>query len=92
MSSSATVQANPTLIQMWATRTKCAMCKHHEAVGHVLPSGRFDPAAVWAFHYQDTHGFPRDAFRQYIWNSVYGLDTSEAAIFGLNSQTEGKGD
>lgn len=67
------VKADPRRILMWAKRTRCAMCKHREAEGHILPGKEFTVSGCWLAHYEDTHGFPHDILVRYIWLSVYRL-------------------
>jgi hypothetical protein len=69
----AKVEPSARLIVLWAERKKCAMCKHREKEGHILPAKEFKPSPAWLFHYYDTHGLDAEIVADWLWTSVYGV-------------------
>lgn len=74
-------KANPVAIVQLADRKRCAMCKHREDEGHLLPNkGSIWPSPAWMLHYQDTHGLPHQVVREWIIGLVYGMPINEGGL------------
>lgn len=65
-------KANPLIIKFLAKRTKCLLCKHRKAEGHILPRGKYYPSPAWLLHYEDTHGLAHDIFYEWLYLTPYG--------------------
>ena len=85
------MKANPQIIQMFANRTKCHMCKHKFEKPYILPvekieSGAFKPNfnVEVSYHLQDTHGIPYKTFYNWIAGAVYEQELTLFSNKGFN--------
>lgn len=85
------MQAQPEMIQMFATRTKCHMCRHKFEKPYILPvekieAGKFQPNfnAEVSLHLQDTHGIPYKIFYNWIVGAIYGQELTLTGNKGFN--------
>lgn len=85
--------ANPDMIELFAKRDRCWMCKHKFERPVILPvdkpeRGKFQPnintEVLW--HLKDTHGQVPEVVRSWILGSVYGqeLTLTGAKGFGVD--------
>jgi hypothetical protein len=88
------VHADPNVIKLWSTRTKCWMCKHRFSKPLLLPvqlpqRGVLQPHfnVEILFHVNDTHGIPPEAVVKMVSNSVYGIENTLQSVYGLNKET-----
>lgn len=87
--------ANPTMIQIWATRDKCWSCKHRFEKLVILPVKKIKPGIFQPninvevlVHVYDTHGIPPDILRNWIIGSIYDLELHEFGARGLQIADE----
>lgn len=80
-------RANPIMIQKWAKRDKCWMCKHRFSKPVLLPvlkaeRGKLQPNinAGGLFHLYDTHGLDPHVVREWLVGSIYGWKLTEMGI------------
>lgn len=85
--------ANPEVIELFATRNKCWMCKHRFEKPVLLPvekpeRDKFQPNVNMEilFHLSDTHGLPPETVREWIIGKVYGMEINEMGIKGLKHE------
>lgn len=78
------MKANPEMIKMWASRTKCLYCKHRFSEPLILPvkkpkRDKLQPhfSAEWLLHIFDTHGYPITNFCGWVFDSIYGVPMKE---------------
>lgn len=83
-------KAKPEVLQMWAKRDKCFMCKHKFEKPFILPvekptRSKFQPNfnVEAVFHLSDTHGIPDDVSRRWIVGTIYGLELHDFGARGL---------
>lgn len=81
------LKANSKMIDMWAKRDKCWMCKHRFGKPVILPTdkpvrGKLQPHynASVLFHLYDTHGMDPEVVTEWIFGSVYGLELTEVGV------------
>lgn len=81
------MKARPEVIQEFATRKKCWMCKHRFDKPVFLPvaepkRGKFQPNinAEVLWHIYDTHGLPPGIVREWLVGSVYGRELTPFGV------------
>lgn len=82
-----TLHADARIIELFAKRDKCWMCKHKFAKPVILPvekpiKGKFQPNINndVLVHLSETHGLPDDTVRDWVHGSVYGLELNDFGI------------
>jgi len=87
MSSNTKLRANPEVINMWATCTKCWMCRHRFGKPVILPvekpgQGKLQPNynAEVLVHLYDTHAINPETVVDWVFGSIYGLELSEVGF------------
>lgn len=83
------LKANREMIEIFATRTKCWMCKHKFEKPLILPvktpeHGKYQPNYNFEvlFHLQGTHGIPKEAVIRMVSNSIYDVKNTMQSVYG----------
>ena len=84
--------ANPTMINMWAKRDKCWMCKKKFDRPVLLPVVEPKPGVLQpninvevSYHIMETHGMPTiDYVHNYVFNSIYDIENTMENLYGTN--------
>jgi len=84
------MKANQKMIELWAKRNKCFMCKKIFESPFILPvvkqvrdkfQPNFNTEAI--LHLYDTHGIPDNISRKWIIGSIYGKELNLFGAYGL---------
>ena len=78
------MKANPQMLNMFANRNKCFMCKRRFDKPFILPVEKIEPGvfkpnfnAEILFHVSNTHGIPYEILCNWIAGSIYGQELTE---------------